>query len=174
MMLDLKRSVVLVGMMGCGKTAIGSRIATSLEVPFIDLDDEIEKNEGMSIPDIFAKYGEPYFRDKEQKTIRDILNSKICILATGGGAFINNETRELIKKLGISIYIRASHAVLLERVGRKNNRPLLEKGNKSEILKELLEKRCPIYEEAEIIVDSSENIHEAVVEQLIEALSARI
>lgn len=174
MTLDLKRSVVLVGMMGCGKTAIGSRVATSLEVPFVDLDQEIEQNEGKTIPEIFAKYGEAYFRDKEQQTIRDILNSKICILATGGGAFINSDTRQLIKKLGTSVYIRADYEVLLERVSRKHNRPLLEKGDKGEILKGLMQKRCPIYEEADITVDSSESIHEAVVEQIIEALSERV
>ncbi len=174
MKLDLKRSVVLVGMMGCGKTAIGSRVATSLEVPFVDLDQEIEQNEGMTIPEIFAKHGEAYFRDKEQQNIRDILNSKICILATGGGAFINENTRQLIKKRGTSVYIRATIEVLLERVARKNNRPLLEKGDKGEILKALMQKRCPMYEEADITVDSSESIHEAVVEQIIEALSERV
>ena len=174
MTLDLKRSVVLVGMMGCGKTAIGSRVATSLELPFIDLDEKIEQNEAMTIPEIFAKYGEAYFREKEQQTIADILNSKICILATGGGAFINSDTRQLIKKRGISVYIRANYEVLLERVARKHNRPLLEKGDKGEILKALMQKRCHIYEEADITVDSSESIHEAVVEQIIEALSARI
>jgi len=173
MSLNLKRSVVLVGMMGCGKTAIGSRVATALEVPFIDLDHEIEKNEGMTISEIFDKYDEEYFRKKERETIGYILNSKLCILATGGGAFMNFNTRQLIQKLGTSVYIRADYDVLLERVSRKNNRPLLEKGDKAKILKGLMDKRCPVYEEADIVVDSSDSIHEIVVDKIIEELSER-
>ncbi len=172
-MLDLKRSLVLVGMMGCGKTAIGSRLAGAMEMPFIDLDNEIEKHEGMSVSDMFEKYDEEYFRRKERQTIEDILNSKLCVLATGGGAFMNYNTRQLIKKLGISVYIRADYEVLLERVSRKKSRPLLEKGDKREILKDLMDKRCPIYEEADIIVDSSDSIHEVVVNKIIEELSGK-
>lgn len=173
MSLDLKRSVVLIGMMGCGKTAIGSRVATALEIPFVDLDHEIESNANMTVSEIFEKYGEEYFRKKERETISDILNSKLCILATGGGAFMNYNTRKLIKKLGTSVYIRADYDILLERVSRKNNRPLLEKGDKAEILKDLMDKRCPVYEEADIIVDSSDSVHEIVVDKIIEELSGR-
>lgn len=173
-MLDLKRSVVLVGMMGCGKTAIGSRLAAAIEMPFIDLDNEIEQSENMSINDIFEKYGEDFFRKKERKAIEDILNSKLCILATGGGAFMNFNTRQLIKQLGTSVYIRADYDVLLERVSRKKTRPLLENGDKGKILKDLMDKRCPIYEEADIIVDSSDSIHEDVVNKIIEELGGRL
>ncbi|MDA0782108.1 MAG: shikimate kinase [Rickettsiales bacterium] len=173
-MLDLKRSVVLVGMMGCGKTAIGSRLAIAAEMPFVDLDNLIEENEKMSVNEIFERYGEDYFRKKERQAIEDVLNSKLCILATGGGAFMNYNTRQLIKKLGISVYIRADYDVLLERVARKNTRPLLENGDKGKILQELMDKRCPIYEEADITVDSSDSVHEDVVNKIIEGLSGRL
>lgn len=172
-MLELKRSVALVGMMGCGKSAIGSRLALKLEVPFIDLDEEIESNENMTITQIFSKYGEEYFRRLEREAVNEILNSKICVLATGGGAFAGKQIREVIAQRAISVYIRAEFHVLLERVSRKKNRPLLEMGDREEILRTLMEKRCPIYETADIIVDSTEGQHDVVVDQIIEGLRAR-
>jgi shikimate kinase len=171
MNLNLKRSVVLVGMMGCGKSAVGYRLAMDLEIPFIDLDCEIEKSQKMTITQIFENQGEACFRRIEQETINDILNSRICILATGGGAFINDSVRKLIKKLGISVYIRADFDILIERVSRRNNRPLLENGDKAQLLKALMDKRCHIYEEADIIVDSTNGEHQLVVEKIIEGLS---
>jgi shikimate kinase len=168
--LQLRRSIVLVGMMGCGKSAIGSRLAMKLEVPFIDLDQEIEKNEGIAISEIFENHGEAYFRQCEKDTIADILNSKLCVLATGGGSFMSEEIRNLVKKLADSICITADFEVLLERVSRKNTRPLLEKGDKASILRELIDKRAPVYALADITVDSSSGEHELVVNRIIEEL----
>lgn len=170
MPLNLKRSIVLIGMMGCGKTAIGSRLATKLELPFIDLDAEIEKNEGMTVSKIFEKHGETRFRELELSTIEDILESKLCVLATGGGAYMNENVRNIIKKRGTCVYIRADFEVLLERVSRKNTRPLLENGDKATILKELMDERCPIYEDSDIIVDSSAGEHSIVVDDIIKEL----
>jgi shikimate kinase len=169
-MLQLRRSIVLVGIMGCGKSAIGSRLAMALEIPFIDLDAEIEKTAGMTISEIFEKHGEPHFRKMEKEIIADILNNKLCVLATGGGAFMNEETRALIKKIADSVWITADFEILLERVSRKNTRPLLEKGDKGTILKELIEKRSPVYANADIRVDSSSSEHELVVNKIIEEL----
>lgn len=169
-MLNLKKSVVLIGMMGSGKTAIGSRLALKLELPFIDLDKQIEKDEGKSVSEIFAQNGEPYFRQRELETIEDIVESKICILATGGGAYMNEAIRNIIKKRSISVYIKADFDVLLERVSRKNNRPLLEKGDKATILKELMQERCPYYENADITVSSTDGEHEVVVNDIIKEL----
>jgi len=167
---NLKRSIVLVGMMGCGKTAVGSRLAMELEVPFYDLDEEIEKNEKMTVAEIFSQKGEEFFRKCETDAIKDILNSKLCVLATGGGAYIREQNREIIKKLATCVYIRAEFEVLLERVSRKNTRPLLEAGDKAKILSDLMEIRCPIYEQADLIVDSTTGDHYEVVEQIIKGL----
>jgi shikimate kinase len=168
--MKLKRSIVLVGIMGCGKSAIGSRLAMALEVPFIDLDHEIEKNEGRSISEIFAQNGEAYFRKLEKDTLNEILNTKLCVLATGGGAFMNIDSRALIKKISDSVCITADFEVLLERVSRKNTRPLLETGDKATILKDLIAKRSPTYALADITVDSSSGMHEDVVAVIIEEL----
>ncbi len=170
MSVNLQKSIVLVGMMGCGKSAVGSRLAMKLEVPFVDIDYEIEKNEGMPIAEIFKEKGEPHFRNLEKTTISDILSTRICVIATGGGAFINEETRALIKEKARSVYIQADFEVLLERVSRKNTRPLLEGGDKAAILRDLMEKRCPIYEKADIMVDSSSGAHNVVVDKIIEGL----
>jgi shikimate kinase len=170
MPIELKRSIVLVGIMGCGKSAIGFRLAMTLELPFIDLDQEIEKTAGMTISEIFEKHGEPYFRKMEKELIEEILNTKLCVLATGGGAFINDETRALVKLRAHSVCITADFDVLLERVSRKNTRPLLEQGDKAAILQDLIEKRAPIYALADFTVDSSSGEHEYVVEKIIEWL----
>lgn len=164
------KTIALVGLMGCGKSAIGHRLAARLDLPFLDLDKEIEKMEGLTIPEIFEKHGEQYFRAREKDIAGRILDGYKCVLATGGGAFINDEIRAMIKEKAISIWLKASFEVLLERVSRKNNRPLLEKGDKAAILKDLMEKRYPIYEHADIVVDTTEGMHDIVVNNIVEKL----
>ncbi|MDB2414511.1 shikimate kinase [Rickettsiales bacterium] len=166
----LKKSIVLVGLMGCGKSAVGKRFAKYIKTDFIDLDKEIEKKEGKTITRIFQENGEEYFRDCERSVLKDLLHGDPCVIATGGGAFINEQSRRLIKDKSISIWIDADFDVLLERVSRKKTRPLLEKGNKEEILRDLMQKRYPIYEEAKIRVKSTTAPHERVIEEIMNKL----
>lgn len=168
-----KKTITLVGLMGCGKSTIGKRLARFLDLPFIDLDNYIEESAGLSVTEIFEKHGEAYFRDLELKTINKIIDGQQVILATGGGAFINDSIRKLIKEKTISVWINADLPTLLERVSRKNNRPLLEGGNKEEILKGLIEKRYPIYEQADITVNTTRGTHEVVMQRIIEAINER-
>lgn len=168
----LHKTVVLVGLMGCGKSSIGKRLAERLDVPFIDSDTEIETKAGCSISEIFATQGEAHFRALEHGTIAGILTKAPCILATGGGAFIQENTRELIRQNAVSIWLNAGFDVLLERVSRKKTRPLLEQGNKAEILKNLMDVRYPIYEKADIMVSSSTGAHSIVVNKVLKALES--
>lgn len=169
--LQLDKSLVLVGLMGCGKSAVGRRLARKTGVDFVDLDKEIERLEGMSIVDIFSKKGELYFREKEQEVLSNLFESKEpCILATGGGAFINEQSQKLIKEKAISVWIKADLEILLVRVAKKNTRPLLEKGDKRQILKELMDERYPIYEQADYTVISDERPHEAVMQQIMDVI----
>jgi len=165
------KSIVLVGLMGCGKSTIGRRLARALRLPFVDLDNHIENIVKMSITEIFANYGESHFRLMEQVEIRKILEGGQVVLATGGGAFINEEIRKTIKDNAVSVWIKADLATLLERVSRRNTRPLLENGNKEEILRELMEKRYHIYGQADINVLSGHGSHDVVVRKIIEALN---
>ena len=168
MSLEIEKTIVLVGLMGAGKTSIGKRLAKNLELEFRDSDREIEEKMGCSIAEIFESFGEPYFRKIEQETIENLLKTKPPhILATGGGAFVNPETRAIIKEYGTSVWLRAELNVLVDRVSRKNHRPLLEKGDKSEILGQLIEQRYPAYTEADFVVDSDSGPHYKVVEQII-------
>ena len=169
----LRRTVVLVGLMGAGKTSVGKRLAESLGVPFCDSDDEIELAAGMSIPEIFASLGEAAFRAGERRVIARLLDLPPRILATGGGAFMNPETRALIAQKAVSVWIRADLATLVERTARRTDRPLLNSGNPREILARLMEERHPVYAEAEITVDSAAGCpHETVVADIRAALSA--
>jgi len=165
------KTIVLVGLMGCGKSTIGRRLAKALQMPFVDLDNHIENILKMSVTEIFAKYGEESFRAMELGEIKKILVESPLVLATGGGAFINDEIRNLIKDSAVSVWINADLATLLERVSRRNTRPLLENGNKEEIMQELMEKRYPIYEQADINVHSGHGSHDVVVRKIIEALN---
>lgn len=166
----LSRTVVLVGLMGAGKSAIGRRLAARLGCDFIDADSEIEKAAGLSIEDIFEVHGEAAFRDGERRVIARLLAKPPHVLATGGGAFMDPQTRTRIAKLGISVWLRAEFDVLLARVSRRNNRPLLKGGDKAEILKALIEERYPVYAEADIIVDSHEGPHEQTVDTVMAEL----
>ena len=165
------RSVVLVGMPGCGKSAIGRRLANRLELPFVDADDEIELAAGKAITDIFKEHGEPYFRDGERKVIARILNSGSRVLATGGGAFMSGETRDNIRNRAISVWLKAELALLLRRVLKRNNRPLLERDPEG-VMRALVETRYPVYATADITVESRDLPHDVMVYEIIEALAA--
>jgi shikimate kinase len=165
------RSVVLVGMPGCGKSAIGRRLASRLELPFVDADDEIELAAGKAITDIFKEHGEAYFREGERKVIARILNSGSQVLATGGGAFMSAETRDNIGKAAISVWLKAELALLLRRVLKRNNRPLLERDPEG-VMRSLVEMRYPIYATADITVESRDLPHDVMVFEIIEALAA--
>ncbi len=165
--------VVLVGLMGAGKSTIGRRLASAIGVPFIDSDAEIVEAAGCSISDIFEGYGESIFRDLEQRVILRLMTGEPCVVATGGGAFIQPAIRETIAQKGISVWLKADLPVLLERVSRRDNRPLLKTGDKSEILQKLIDERYPIYAQADITIDSNFGPHEAVVDDIINALKKR-
>jgi shikimate kinase len=165
------RSVVLVGMPGCGKSAIGRRLANRLELPFVDADDEIELAAGKAITDIFKEHGEPYFRDGERKVIARILNSGSRVLATGGGAFMSGETRDNIRNKAVSVWLKAELPLLLRRVLKRNNRPLLERDPEG-VMRALVETRYPVYATADITVESRDLPHDVMVYEIIEALAA--
>ena len=166
------RLVVLVGMMGAGKSTIGRRLAARLGVPFVDADTEIELAHRMPIPDIFETYGEAYFRDGEARVIARLLEAGPAVLATGGGAFMDPMTRALIGRLGVSLWLRADLDTLVARVLRRNDRPLLKRGDPREILAGLIERRHPIYAEANLTVDSGAGSPEVTVNRVIAALAA--
>jgi len=165
------RTIVMVGMMGAGKSSIGRRLANRLGMSFVDADTEIETAANQSIPDIFEQYGEAYFRDGERRVIQRLLDGKPKVLATGGGAFIQPDTRAAIKANGISIWLKADRDLLLSRVKRRNNRPLLKMGDPAEVLERLISERYPIYAEAEIHVQSRDIAHEAVIDDILVALA---
>lgn len=167
----IDRPVVLVGMMGTGKSSVGRRIASLLHFPFLDADEEIETAAQMSIPEIFASYGEPYFRDGERRVIARLLEGPPIVLATGGGAFMNPETRALIKASSTSVWLKADLNVLARRVARKDNRPLLTGKDPLTVLKEQAEARYPAYSEADITVETGDSPHQVTVDQVIRALT---
>jgi len=168
------RSIVLVGMPGSGKTSIGRRLAQYLGVEFVDADQEIEAAAGMSIPDIFSQHGEPYFRAGEARVIARLLDKGPQVIATGGGAFANPDTRALVRARALSIWLKADVDLLLRRVKRKNDRPLLRVADPEAVLKRLLAEREAVYAEADITVTSLDVPHEAVVEALVKALTGKL
>jgi shikimate kinase len=168
--LNLSKPLVLVGLMGAGKTTVGRRLAQTLDIPFVDSDQEIIEAAGCSISDIFEMYGEDVFRDLERKVMLRLLSGEPCVLATGGGAFMNETIREAIRTQSISIWLRAELEVLLERVSRRDSRPLLKTGDKKQILERLMDERYPIYQTADITIDSGHSSHEKVVDAIIEAV----
>jgi len=166
------RSIVLVGMMGAGKSSVGRRLAARLAIPFVDADSEIEKAAGMSIADIFARHGEADFRGGEARVIARLLESGPQVLATGGGAFMNASTREAIRSRGVSIWLKADLDVLLRRLSkRRNERPLLQTADPEETLRSLLAEREPTYAEADLTVPSREVAHDAIVADIMTALA---
>jgi shikimate kinase len=167
------RSIVLVGMMGVGKSSIGRRLAARLGVPFVDADSEIEKAAGMSIADIFARHGEADFRSGEARVIARLLDGGPQVLATGGGAVMNADTRAAIKAKGVSIWLSAELDVLLRRINkRKNDRPMLQTADPAATLRELLVAREPLYAQADLTVQSREVPHDAIVSEIMMALAA--
>lgn len=171
--IKLNKTIVLVGLMGAGKTTVGRRLAKKLGLEFADSDFEIEKAAQMSVGEIFETYGEDYFRAGERRVIARLMGGPSRVLATGGGAFINDETRALMKSEAITVWLDAELQVLVERTGRRDTRPLLKNGDPEHILKKLLQERGPIYAEADIHIQSSEGPHDEVVEAIINALEHR-
>jgi shikimate kinase len=164
------RAIVLVGLMGAGKTSVGRRLADRLDVPFIDADHEIEQAAGKSIPEIFADHGEPYFRDGERKVISRLLEGGLQVLATGGGAFMNDETRARIRAHGVAIWLRADLPLLMKRVQKRSNRPLLQTEDPEAVMRDLMVRRYPVYAEANLTVDSQDISHAQMVERVLRAL----
>jgi shikimate kinase len=171
-MASLAKPIVLIGLMGAGKSTIGHRLATSLDLPFVDSDHEIEEAAGCSITDIFAVYDEEIFRDLERRVIKRLLGKNNQILATGGGAYLQEPVKQMIQQKAFTIWLRADLDVLLERVGRRDTRPLLAKGNKRQILSRLIKERYPKYEDADMIVDSGTGPHENVVKTIVKRLKS--
>ena len=168
------RSIVLVGMMGAGKSTIGRRLAARLRLPFTDADTEIEAAAGMSIPDIFETRGEAQFRDGEARVIARLLDHGPIVLATGGGAFMREETRDRIRAKAISIWLRADADVIMRRVRRRADRPLLQTADPEATVNRLLGEREPVYQNADLTILSRDVPHDRIVEECIEALRARL
>ena len=166
------RTIVVVGLMGAGKSKVGRRLALRLGLPFFDSDREIETAAGETIEEIFANRGERVFREGERRVIARLLAQPVHVLATGGGAFMDPATRELVARRGVSLWLRADLDVLVSRVLRRSNRPLLKQGDPRVILAELIERRYPLYAEADVVVDSGEGSPEATVTRAIAALAA--
>jgi shikimate kinase len=169
-----QRSVVLVGMMGAGKSSIGRRAALRLGLPFVDADTEIEKAAGMTITDIFATRGEAEFRAGEARVILRLLDGGPQVLATGGGAFTNADTRAAIGAKGISIWLKAEFDVLMKRIRRRHDRPLLKTEDPGAMLRKLLEQRDPIYALADLTVQSREVMHDRIVDEIVSALAGHM
>ncbi len=166
------KPIVLIGLMGVGKSTVGRRLAKRLQLPFVDADSEIELAAGMSITDIFSRFGEEYFRAGERRVIARLVDGTPKVIATGGGAFINDDTRQLILESALAIWLDANPAVLAERVARRDTRPLLRNRDPVEVLTELARVRNPIYAMAPIRISSHQAPHEATVNAILKALGA--
>ncbi|RAK51523.1 shikimate kinase [Phenylobacterium deserti] len=169
-----RRTIVLVGLMGVGKSSVGRRLASALDLPFRDADSEVETAAGRSIPEIFADLGEPAFREGERRVIARLLELPPHVLATGGGAFVSAETRDLIKSKAISVWLKADLEVLARRVARKDTRPLLAGKDPLQVLKAQAEARYPTYAEADVTVETGDAAHHVTVDQIIRALTTHL
>jgi shikimate kinase len=169
-----RRSVVMVGLMGCGKSSVGRRLAARLSLPFVDADDEIEAAAQKSIPEIFADYGETVFRDGERRVIKRLLENGPQVLATGGGAYMNDETRAAIRSAAVSVWLKAELSVLMRRVMKRDNRPLLKASDPESVMRELMQKRYPVYAEADHVIESRDVPHEVIVNEIVAALGATL
>ena len=165
-----ERSIVLVGLMGVGKTTVGRRLASLLRLHFTDADHAIEEAAGCSVSEIFARFGESAFRDGERRVIARLLEGPRLVLATGGGAFMDPRTREAIRARGISVWLKADLNLLMDRVGRKGNRPLLKTADPRATMERLIAERYPVYAEADLTVESRDGPHDRVVRAIILAL----
>jgi shikimate kinase len=168
------RSIVLVGMMGAGKTSIGRRLAAVLDLPFYDADAEIEHAAAMTIEEIFRVHGETYFREGEERVIKRLLQSGPQVLATGGGAIVSAQTRAAIARSGLSIWLNAPLDLLLQRVARRDNRPLLKTENPRAVLERLLSQRGAYYAEADLVFQSREAPHDTIVEEILVMMQAHL
>ena len=168
------RLIVLVGMMGAGKSTIGRRLAARLRLPFVDADSEIEAAAGMSIPEIFEIHGEPHFRDGEARVIARLLESGPAVLATGGGSFMREETRCRVRDKAVSIWLKADADIIMRRVKRRADRPLLRTADPAATVGRLIAEREPIYQDADITVASRDVPHDKIVEECIDALHGRL
>lgn len=168
------RSVALVGMMGSGKSSIGRRLALRLGIPFRDADAEIERAAGMSIPDIFSIRGEAEFRSGEARVILRLLENGPQVLATGGGAFMNSDTRAAVASKGISVWLNAEFDVLMRRIRRRHDRPLLKTGDPAETVRKLIQERYPIYALADLTIESRDVPHEKIVDEIVSLLAAHL
>jgi shikimate kinase len=165
------RPVILIGLMGAGKSSIGKRLAARMEIPFSDADQEIERAAGKPITDIFAEDGEEYFRSGERRVIARLLDGGAKVLATGGGAFMNKETRDRIAAKGVSVWLKAELDLLMQRVSRRDNRPLLKDDNPRNVMEKLITERYPVYALADITIDSRDVVHEVIVDEIVAALA---
>ncbi|MFN3349325.1 shikimate kinase [Pseudorhodoplanes sp.] len=166
------RSLVLVGMMGAGKSSVGRKLAARLALPFVDADTEIETAAGMTIPEIFETRGEPEFRSGEARVIARLLDGGPQVLATGGGAYMNAGTRELIGRKGVSVWLKADFDILLRRIRRRTDRPLMRNADPEGTLKKLIEERYPVYAQADVTIESRDVSHEIMVNEVVRALLA--
>ncbi len=170
--LTIPKTIVLVGLMGAGKSCIGRRLAAALGVDFVDADAEIEAAAGCTIEQIFESHGEAAFRDGERRVITRLLDGPPRVLASGGGAFVDPATREAIRRAAISVWLRADLDILLRRTGRRNHRPLLKRGDPRAVLRDLMDKRYPVYALADITVDSADGPPEVTLDRVLSALAA--
>ncbi|MGP9818382.1 shikimate kinase [Salinarimonas sp. NSM] len=168
------RPLVLVGLMGAGKSTVGRRLAMRLGLPFRDADTEIEEAAGMSIPDIFEIYGEAHFRDGERRVIDRLLREGAIVLATGGGAFMDDATRRAVAESGVSVWLKADLDTLMRRVRKRTTRPLLQNPDPEGTMRALMERRYPVYATADVVVESHDGAHEEVVEAVVAALEAHL
>jgi shikimate kinase len=167
-----RRSIALVGLMGSGKSTVGARLAAVLKRRFVDADAEIEAASNMTVWEIFETYGEAEFRALERRVISRLLTDGPVVLATGGGAFMDETTRALMKQSTISVWLRADLDVLMKRVGKRGARPLLDTDDPRAVMAELMERRYPVYAEADLVVDSEDGPHETTVRRVLDALDA--
>ena len=165
------RSIVLVGLMGAGKSAVGRKVAAMLELPFADADAEIETASKMTIPELFEQYGEPEFRSLEKRVVSRLLKTGPQVLATGGGAFVNDSTRQAIKRRGISVWLSAGIDLLMERVSRRQNRPLLRDPDPRGVMQRLMTDRYPVYAQADVEVESQDISKEDMAANVVAALA---
>lgn len=166
------RTIALVGLMGVGKSSVGRRLAHALDLPFRDADNEVESAAGRSIPEIFADLGEPAFREGERRVIARLLDEPPLVLATGGGAFVNAETRALLKARALTVWLKADLEVLAKRVSRKDNRPLLVGRDPMDVLRQQAKERYPFYQEAAVTVETGDTSHQVAVDQVMRAIAA--
>lgn len=169
-----QRSIVLVGLMGAGKSAVGRRLAARLGIAFDDSDTEIEASAGKTIAEIFTEHGEPYFREGERRVVARLLDHGPSVLATGGGAYMHPATREVMRERALTVWLKAELDVLLERVSRRNTRPLLWNGDPRATMARLMAERYPVYSQADITIESRHVPHEIIVDEIIAALRIRL